>query len=217
MKKKVISIILSVVVVLTFLAACSGTSNTPNDNGRTPSEDAPRETAIPTPTETNSPAPNQSDEYIELWNGYVLKDVDGNEYIMTIEFEENRFTLTQYRISIKWEYNEAPSGSNELFQDIPPPVESPGRKPIFSDEFAHIINTVFSTSFDSEEKFSNGIPHGVAEYNILQEIIHGTYSADGSKIEFVLQDNVVKVMDFSMTENTMRIDRHDFTRSGFTR
>jgi len=54
MKKKSIAVILSVVIVLTFLAACGGTSSNPDDNGRMPPEDEARETSTPEPSENES-------------------------------------------------------------------------------------------------------------------------------------------------------------------
>jgi hypothetical protein len=140
-----------------------------------------------------------------------------DDYIGKLVFSGESFTYTTYRI---------------INEYIPPPPPTPDPN---ADPNAIVLVPVppgvpmglpsllsYLYGEGNEESIENQTiidsKGGIRDIEVIQITIKGKYSISDDKIEFVTSDNVVRVMTFTSTENTLTInDIVEFVRSGMNR
>jgi len=224
--KKFGLILLSLIIIFA-ITAC--------DNISTPlSEDDRDSSRTPIPTDTSTPKPSRN---ADIWEGYSFTDPDGNEYTLILVLDGNSFSVTQYRVISHKDFQPEPpptptpspnpDGIPIMAQAPPPEASEPAWLPqshrgeiesaIFTPELVENSTVIHIIQTTSSSSWFDGTPYYLEEFQIIQETVQGTFSISDDKIEFVLPGNILRVSNYSATENSMQVAGRSFVRSGFSR
>ncbi|MCL2627099.1 MAG: hypothetical protein FWD44_00165 [Oscillospiraceae bacterium] len=143
-----------------------------------------------------------------------------NEYGETIVFSGKTFTNTFYVIEETLTYEPPPPTINPELGIIPPSGPVPPSAPQDASDMNMFRVRYKDGDFNKKLIDSNTRESSsgrIYECELYQVTVKGTYSLTEDKIEFVLSDKTVSVGDITCTENTMKIEGMNFTRSGLKR
>ena len=196
MKKRILAIILSALMILS-LTACGGTSTDVPDGGGNNDRD------------NRSSSQENSGALSGTYEG-SMENIKGNTSDTKITFSGNSFALAQsYDPTHNWFLNDSEPLEGETREERTARLAIERRENI---EKSISRYSVYEESDEYELIEENASDDGFISSRIYKHTRTGTYSLTDTELELVFSDGGIVVHEFTSTENTITLDGTRFTR-----